>query len=64
MPIPVLSQESPNLAIVDRCLIGTQEMSIGTNGIEIMWTLKSPDRHLLCTNQQSRDLAILGTKQI
>ena len=28
MPIPILSQESPNLAIVDWCLIATQEVSI------------------------------------
>ena len=38
MPIPVLSQESPNLAIVDWCLIATQKVSIGTDVIEIMWT--------------------------
>ena len=31
-------------------LIATQEVSIGTEVIEIMWTWKSPDRHLLCTN--------------
>ena len=37
-PIPVLSQESPNLAIVDWCLIATQEVSIETDVIEIMWT--------------------------
>ena len=28
MPIPFLSRESPNLAIVDWCLIASQEVSI------------------------------------
>ena len=30
MPIPVLSQKLPNLAIVDWCLIDTQEVSVRT----------------------------------
>ena len=29
MPMPFLSRESPNLAIVDWCLIDSQEVSIG-----------------------------------
>ena len=29
MPIPFLSRELPNLAIVDWCLIASQEVSIG-----------------------------------
>ena len=29
MPIPLLSRESPNLVIVDRCLIASQEVLIG-----------------------------------
>ena len=35
MPIPFLSRESPNLAIVDWCLIASQEVSIGEYVIEI-----------------------------
>ena len=42
MPIPILSQESPNLVIVNWYLIATQEVSIGTDVIEIMWTCKFP----------------------
>ena len=41
MPIPILSQESPDLAIVDWCLIPTEEVSIATDVIEITWTWKS-----------------------
>ena len=36
MPILFLSRESPNLAIVDWCLIASQEVSIGEYVIEIM----------------------------
>ena len=36
MPIPFLSRESPNLAIVDWCLIASKEVSIGEYVIEIM----------------------------
>ena len=36
MPIPFLSRESPNLAIVDWCLIASKEVSIGEYIIEIM----------------------------
>ena len=35
MPIPFLSRESPNLAIVDWCLIASQEVSIGEYVIRI-----------------------------
>ena len=35
MPIPFLSQESPNLAIVDWYLIATEEVSIRADVIEI-----------------------------
>ena len=55
MPIPILYEELPNLSIVDWCLIATEEVSIGTDVIEIMWTWKNrgrivcPDRHLLCS---------------
>ena len=35
MPIPFLSRESPNLAIVDWCLIASKEVSIGEYVIEI-----------------------------
>ena len=36
MPVPFLSRESPNLVIVDWCLIASQEVSIGECVIEIM----------------------------
>ena len=36
MPIPLLSRELPNLAIVDWCLIASQEVSIEEYIIEIM----------------------------
>ena len=36
MPIPFLSSESPNLAIVDWCLMALKEVSIGEYVIEIM----------------------------
>ena len=36
MPIPFLSRESPNLAIVDWCLIASKEVSIGEYIIKIM----------------------------
>ena len=41
MPIPILSQELPNLPIVDWCLIASQEVLIGTDVIKITWTWKS-----------------------
>ena len=36
MPLPFLSRESPNLAIVDWCLLTSKEVSIGEYVIEIM----------------------------
>ena len=35
MPIPFLARELPNLAIVDWCLIASQEVSIGEYVIKI-----------------------------
>ena len=47
MPIPILSQKSPNLAIVDWCLIATQEVSIGTLPCPHDLDDVCPDGHLL-----------------
>ena len=50
MPIPFLSQESPNLAIVDWYLITTEEVSIRADVIEItrINTKESSDGYLAC----------------
>ena len=41
MPIPILSRESPYLAIVNWCLIAKEKVSIGIDVIKITWIWKS-----------------------
>ena len=60
MPIPFLSRESPNLAIVDWCLIASQEVSVGecVIGITLRLLLAPWDRREVSMEQFSTLVAL------